>query len=438
MARDLDETVATNMELDLDQLDQLSGPSIDLTRLYKLWEANPWSAYAIDLTQDTRDWRENVSQPQRVAARWNYAMFVQGEEAVARTLAPFVTAAPTQEQRIFLTTQIVDEARHHVFFDRFMREVLGESGSYEEVIASIQPELTQGFRRVFGELDRLTDQLRRQPRNLALYAQCIALYHIVVEGTLAHPGQHFMLDYLQRFGVMPGFRTGIAHIARDESRHMAFGIQTLGELVAASPAIRQAVLRMLNRVLPWAVAVLAPPNLDFSYIRSFDIEVEDLYAFSLRSLETKLERAGVAPGDVVALVKLGAADPPATQATRALALLRAGMVGGVAPLLVNEETQTLLFEAVERVANMRPAAALPVIQWDFSDAEPWYLAPAAGRICAQRGRAPSPALTLRCTARDWARIATEQLDARTALLTRRLSFSGDWRLALRLPALLGA
>ena len=121
MARDLDETVATDTELDLDQLDQLSGPSIDLTRLYKLWEANPWSAYAIDLAQDARDWRENVSQPQRVAARWNYAMFVQGEEAVARTLAPFVTAAPTQEQRIFLTTQIVDEARHHVFFDRFMR-----------------------------------------------------------------------------------------------------------------------------------------------------------------------------------------------------------------------------------------------------------------------------------------------------------------------------
>ena len=58
------------------------------------------------------------------------------------------------------------------------------------------------------------------------------------------------------------------------------------------------MLRTLNRVLPWAVAVLAPPNLDFSYIRSFDIEVEDLYAFSLRSLETKLERAGVAPGVV--------------------------------------------------------------------------------------------------------------------------------------------
>lgn len=435
MARNTTEPGADEAEIDLDQP---SGATIDLTRLYTLWEANNWSAYAIDLSEDARDWRERVTEPQRVAARWNYAMFVQGEEAVARTLAPFITAAPTQEQRIFLTTQIVDEARHHVFFDRVMREVLGESGGYEEVLAAIQPELTQGFRRVFGELDRLTDHLRRQPTNLALYAQCIALYHIVVEGTLAHPGQHFMLEYLAKFGIMPGFREGIAHIARDESRHMAFGIQALSELVKGDVAIRRGVIRLLNRVLPWAVTVLAPPNLDFGYLRSFDIEVEDLYAFSLRSLETKLTRAGIAPGEVVALVKLGADEPARMQGERALALLKAGMVGDVAPLLVNEETQALLFGAIERVANMRPSSALPVIQWDFSDTEPWYLAPDGERARAQRGRAPAPALTLRCTAKDWARIATEKLDPRLALLLRRLTVSGDWRLTLRLQSLLGA
>ncbi len=435
MARDVALT-GSNESDDLD-LEQEGGQGIDLTRLYKLWEANNWSAFAIDLTQDALDWRTNVNPQQQAAARWNYAMFVHGEEAVARTLAPFITAAPTQEQRIFLTTQIVDEARHHVFFDRFNREVLGERGGYEDVLNAVRPELTQGFRRVFGELDRLTDLLRRQPTNRALYAQCIALYHIVVEGTLAHPGQHFMLEYLQKFTIMPGFRSGIAHIARDESRHMAFGIQALGELVAASPATRRAVIRMLNRVLPWAITVLTPPGLDFGYLRSFAIEVEDLYAFSLRSLETKLSRAGIRPGEVVALVKLGADDPPAQQAARALALLRAGLVGDVAPLLINEETQALLFAAVERVASMRPGA-IPVIQWEFSDAEPWYLAPEDGQVRARRGRAPSPTLTLRCAARDWARIATEKLDPRVALLTRRMSVSGDWRLALRLPALLGA
>ncbi|MDE3229451.1 MAG: SCP2 sterol-binding domain-containing protein, partial [Chloroflexota bacterium] len=93
---------------------------------------------------------------------------------------------------------------------------------------------------------------------------------------------------------------------------------------------------------------------------------------------------------------------------------------------------------IERVANMRQSADLPVIQWEFSDAEPWYLEPRNGRARATRGRASSPALTLRCTARDWAGIATEKLDPRVAFLRRRLMVSGDWRLTLRLQSLLGA
>ncbi len=33
--------------------------------------------------------------------------------------------APSHEAQVFLTTQISDEAKHMVFFDRFYREVLG-------------------------------------------------------------------------------------------------------------------------------------------------------------------------------------------------------------------------------------------------------------------------------------------------------------------------
>ena len=40
-------------------------------------------------------------------------------------LLPFAIAAPTHEAQAFLTTQISDEAKHVVFWDRFYREVLG-------------------------------------------------------------------------------------------------------------------------------------------------------------------------------------------------------------------------------------------------------------------------------------------------------------------------
>ena len=52
-------------------------------------------------------------------------MFFHGEDAVADNLSPFIDAAPREEQKYFLATQQVDEARHAVFFKRFMHEVVG-------------------------------------------------------------------------------------------------------------------------------------------------------------------------------------------------------------------------------------------------------------------------------------------------------------------------
>jgi hypothetical protein len=438
MAREIGEQVATEVELDLD-FDQPAGPSIDLTRLYRLWEAGNWSAYAIDFTRDAADWRERFTPLQRAAAQWNYALFLHGEEAVARTLAPFVAAMPTEEQRVFITTQIVDEARHHVFFSRFMREVIGGGTDMSSTLDTFRPELTDGFRRVFGELERLTDRLRRLPRNRALLAQCIALYHLVIEGGLAHPGQHLIRTYVEEMGVLPGFAVGIAHVTRDESRHMAFGVQVLGELVAQVPSARAAVIRMLNRVLPWMIALFYSPTLGDDAVRVFGAEMPDVYAFGLRSLETKLTRAGIPPTEVAALVKMGLDGTPREQAERALSLLHAGVFGNVAPLRLDAEILALLFDSLERVVNMRPAARLPgAIQWDFADAQPWYLAVEGERAVAHPGRADAPAVTLRCRAADWARIAGEKLHPTLALVTGRLKLSGDRRALLRLGSILGA
>ena len=66
-----------------------------------------------------------MTEHERRAALWNYAMFFHGEDAVADDLAPFIDAAPREEQKYFLATQQVDEARHAIFFKRFMHEVVG-------------------------------------------------------------------------------------------------------------------------------------------------------------------------------------------------------------------------------------------------------------------------------------------------------------------------
>jgi hypothetical protein len=436
MAHETASRMISAEELEQD-IDRSAGAPIDLVRLYRLWEENNWSAYEIDFAQDAVDWRERLTPLQRRAAHWNYALFLHGEEAVARTLAPFVGALWTQEQRVFITTQIVDEARHHVFFSRFMREVVGDGQDMATTLASAAPELTWGFRRVFAELDRVTDRLRYRQRDRALLAQSILLYHLIVEGALAHPGQRFIRGYLAQQQVLPGFAAGMAKIARDESRHMAFGMQVLKDLLAQSPAIRQAALAMLNKVLPWMISVFVPPNFDEDYVRCFGYSLEDVYAFGLRSVEVKLARIGIPPATVKGLVQVAVDEPPADQARRALTLLRAGVLGVAAPLRLDDEIMRLLFDGLERIVNMGRIGELPgAIQWDFADAAPWYLVARDGRAELHQGRASAPALTIRCSAADWARIAGDKMDARWALVTGRLRLSGDLRLALRLPALL--
>ena len=92
--------------------------------LYARWERGNWSATGIDFTTDREQWHSDFSELERRAALWNYSMFFHGEDAVADDLAPFIDAAPREEQKYFLATQQVDEARHSVFFHRFMEEVV--------------------------------------------------------------------------------------------------------------------------------------------------------------------------------------------------------------------------------------------------------------------------------------------------------------------------
>jgi hypothetical protein len=227
------------------------------------------------------------------------------------------------------------------------------------------------------------------------------------------------------------------HVARDESRHMVFGVQMVRNLTATSEAARRAVIALINRVLPWVVSVFIPPNFDEDYVRVFGMELADVYAFGLRSFEAKLTRAGIAPAAVATLVNNGVDLAPIDQARRILRLARAGVIGDAMPIQIDEPTLGLLFDGVERMANMAPTPLPGAVQWDFADAEPWYLATQEGRMVVRQGRAAAPALTMRLTADDWGRIAGNKLDARWAMLTRRLAVSGDLRLALRLPKVLG-
>src|SRR6476646_1053964 len=92
-------------------------------QLYELWERQQWATQDLDFTQDRIDWHERIDPEERYQRMTGLSACFIGEERVTGELAPIMRAAPEDEMRLFLATQIADEARHVAFFDRFYREV---------------------------------------------------------------------------------------------------------------------------------------------------------------------------------------------------------------------------------------------------------------------------------------------------------------------------
>jgi hypothetical protein len=394
--------------------------------LYARWERGNWRATELDFSTDREQWQDSFGEFERQAALWNYAMFFHGEDAVATDLSPLIDAAPRAEQRYFLATQQVDEVRHAVFFARFMHEVAGQGdGTLASGLSATRPELTWGFRKTFALLDRVTDELRRD-RSRAALARAVVMYHVVVEATLAQPGQHFIHAYLERRDLLPGFRAGIRNVAADEQRHVGFGVRLLHDLAREDADVPAAVAELLRQVLPYSLAVFVPPGWDRRYTECFGFTLEEIYTEGARSFEARLRAAGLPleelPGPQVMPVDLA----PAQRAERGLALLRAGFVGekNGAPRR-DPEGMALLFDTLRR--SVDPQAGPLVLQWEFEDAEPWHLRLADGAAQAVPGRAPDVDLELRCRFEDWVDLMAGRLTPGRALATRRLRPHGSPR-----------
>lgn len=402
--------------------------------LYKRWEGGNWSAYDIDFSQDRQGW-ESLSDIQRRSAMWIYSMFFYGEDRVADTLAPYITAAPTEEQSYFLATQQVDEVRHSIFFHRFFKEVIGVGGdSIQSTLASTLPQLNWGYRGIFDRLDVMAEELRKD-RSVAKYAQAITLYHLIVEGSLAQPGQHFIEDFFANGETMPGFSAGMVNVSRDEQRHIGFGVKVLSELLAeGAPGAaenRAAVIELLREVLPYGPAVFSPPNLDREYTECYGFSLEDIFAFGLKLIRQRWRTIGYPTEEMPPGVFPFDPDKDEHEvAERQVKLMMAGILGppdGPKPD-ASPDLQRLYFDIVERVADPAAANGSPLIyQYRFTDADPWHLTIDNGSTRAEPGEAANPTLVLEASWSDFVATAKPDSNPLKMILQRRLRPRGPIR-----------
>ena len=262
--------------------------------LYRRWEAQQWAVGDLDFTLDRKDWLES-SELDCKATLWSHRLFFNGEERVTATLAPFVWAAPSPEIEVFLSTQMVDEARHTVFFQRWWHDVVGtDARDLGHLLKEIRPEANEGYNELFYDrLPSTAQRLASNPRDFDAFVEGVTLYHIVIEATIALTGQRFELEAMREQGLTDrAFYQGFTAVARDESRHVNFGIKLLRDAVREDAArFAPLIQRTLVECLPLISGTIEPP--DPRYITEFGRTESEILQFAFESLNKRLRAIGI-------------------------------------------------------------------------------------------------------------------------------------------------
>lgn len=268
---------------------------LDYTQLYALWERQNWRAHEIDFSVDREQW---VTTPRdaQLHTTWSLGSFYIGEERVTADLVPFVGAAPNGEVEAFLSTQLVDEARHAVFFDRFGSEVMVlESGDLRSRLKELEEMMLAPWHQLFDEdLRGVARRIAERPDDLDLFVEGITTYHMVIEGVLAMTGQNFILRYMEDHGLYPGFQKGFSNVERDEHRHIAFGVRFLKDMIEQDARYGDIVERTVADLVPRASHVFVPPYADSAedYV-SYGYHSSEIYGFAYRSLKRRMGLLGL-------------------------------------------------------------------------------------------------------------------------------------------------
>jgi ribonucleoside-diphosphate reductase beta chain len=304
-----DQALQVLLDADIDKvmagLDRIVEAAPSYRKLFSRWENQPWNSESFDFSADAVQWRSDAfNDAEREFMQWSMSSFFLGEERVTTELLPFAIAAPTHEARAFLATQISDEAKHMVFFDRFYREVFGvDAETLSQNLAAQRPDMNAEWGELFdGILHGCAETLRTDPSDMSALVRGVTVYMIIIEGTLALTGARFMIRTLKERDWLPGFRQGFTAVNRDESRHVGFGVKLLADAIKQDPAHKETVQDTLAECLPVGTLALAPPMAEdpYDFTTPFGYHSSEIYAYAAKSLSKKLAAMGMEPLDAAA------------------------------------------------------------------------------------------------------------------------------------------
>jgi len=222
----------------------------------RLWQKakrlGTWDPQGLDLTRDVEDWARFTPVETEFILR-TVALFQAGEEAVTLDLLPLIETIAAEgriEEEMYLTSFLWEEAKHVEFFRRWLDDVAAARGDLWRYV-------TPSYERLFvDELPAAMGALRTD-RSVTTQIRASTTYNMIIEGVLAETGYHGFRQSLQQTGQLPGLLEGITLIARDESRHIRYGVYLLNRLIASTPDGWDVMNARMNELLGPAMGVVS-------------------------------------------------------------------------------------------------------------------------------------------------------------------------------------
>lgn len=189
------------------------------------------------------------------------------------------------------------------FFDRFYREVIGiDDADWQARLGRVREELNEAFTTLFDqELVEAGEALIADPSDTEAKVRFVTTYHMIIEGTLALTGQHFITESFKQRGWFPGFVEGFENVARDEHRHVAYGTWYLKRTLndERHPELKEVFQGRLQQLLPHAAGVLVPPGKGLEdEFEIFGYSNAELNEFAFTALQRRLRVIGVGLGEM--------------------------------------------------------------------------------------------------------------------------------------------
>ncbi len=230
----------------------LDWESVPMRLFQKAKKLGTWDPQALDFSRDAADWNAFTNEERDFLLR-TLALFQAGEEGVTSDLLPLIMAVASEgrlEEEMYLTSFLWEEAKHVEFFRRWLDEVALAP-------KDLQRYLTPSYRYLFlVELPEALDALKTD-RSVEAQIRASVTYNMIIEGVLAETGYHGFRQSLEANGKLPGLLDGIRLTARDESRHIRYGVFLLDRLINASPDGWDVMNARMNELLGPALSVVS-------------------------------------------------------------------------------------------------------------------------------------------------------------------------------------